>query len=294
MSWSEHSYRIAGQRVCLRASCPEFLREFRRIFRAFPLRRGGASAGLQHYEIERGDGYVLRKGRRLLFRCQDLDDAVEFLESEVYSQLVRLLDGRLLFHAAAAVRQGTLILLPAASGGGKTTLVTGLVKRGCRYLTDEMLILHPSTLSVRPFPKPLNLKYGSLALFPRLEPELRPARRGPLANPRQRIHHLLVRPQFRQRGSLRAPRLAILFPSYQPEARAEMQTLDRVETVRRLAAACYNHYRFGPRFLSCAERLTRGALCATLTYGRLEEALEVIDRQVVALAPAPELTAAFR
>ncbi len=287
MSVCERTFRIAGQSFGVRSDSARFLRQLGRLLLPFP-RSTGAAPGHLHYEVDTRPEYRIRKGRRRLFCCSGLDDALEFVEAELYSQLIRLLDRYLLFHAGAVWRAGTLLILPAEPGQGKTTLVAGLIKRGCLYLTDEMLILHPGSLSVRPFPKPLNMKHGSLALFPEPGPELGPLRpSGSLHEPRRRIHHMLVRRSFRQRGRLAPGRVAVLFPSYAPGRRADLRHIERVEAVRRLSASCYNHYRFGARFLGSAERLTRGAPCASLRYGRLEEALEMIDDRIVPLAPAP-------
>jgi len=96
---------------------------------------------------------------------------------------------------------------------------------------------------------------------------------------------MLVSPRYRQRGWLRPRRLAFLFPRYRAGSPARLETLSRVEAIRRLAAVCYNHHRLGAaRFVSCMERLTRGARCAALEYGSFDEALERIDRQLLALA----------
>lgn len=285
MNSPEQTVRLAGQPFGVRCSSAEFRREFSRILQPFGVREG-AAPGHQHYEVEGQRGFVLSKGRRQLFRCRDLDDALEYLEAEIYGQLIRLLDGPALFHAAAAVAADTLILLPAAPRSGKTTLVAGLIKRGALYVTDEMLIVCPDSLRVENFPKPLNLKYGSLPVFPTLGPEFEPARRGPLRAPQRRIHHMVVQPPYRQRGPIEPRRSALLFPAYCEGAEARLQPVERVEAIRRLAAASYNHYRFDPaQFLSVTERLTRGALCAELRYGSLDEALELIHRNVSKLEP---------
>ncbi len=283
----EHTVRLAGQPFGLRCTCAEFEDEFRRILKPFPIRKG-AAPGYQHYEVERDKGFVVRKGRCRLFRCRDLDDALEYLEANIYGQLVRLLDGPALFHAAAAVVSDTLILLPAPPRSGKTTLVAGLIKRGALYVTDEMLIVSPDSLQVQEFPKPLNLKFGSIPFFPEPGPELEPARPGPLTSPQRRIHHMIVQPAFCHSGPVGPCRTALLFPTYREGAKPRLQSLERVEAVRRLAGASYNHYRFDPaNFLSMAERLTRGALCAELEYGSLEDALQLIDQNVVKLRPLP-------
>jgi hypothetical protein len=277
-------YAIAGEAFSVSSVRPEPLLALDAILR--PFRRSRLPPGCtQHYEIRGGAAWEVRKGRRFLYRGGTLDDAVELVESDIYAQLVRLLDRDLLFHAGGVARGGSLLILPAASGSGKTTLVAALVKRGCRYVTDEILIVEPRTLAVRSLPKPLNLKAGSLRLFPRLGPQLRLARPVPRFGWRSRIHHLLVRPASRLTGRLRPRRTAILFPRFRAGARTRLRPLRRVEAIRGLAAASYNHYRFGAAFLAHMERLTRGALCARLRYGRLEEALRIIER--CALPPPP-------
>jgi hypothetical protein len=285
VSAGERAYRLAGHRFAVRSDCPDFLRALHAVLGAFRGGPGGAP-GTQHYEIEKADGFVIRKGRRFVARCPEMGDAVECVESMMHMDLVRLLDRRLLFHAGAVARGGALLVLPARAGSGKTTLVAGLLKRGCRYLTDEMLILSPRTLRAIPFPRPLNLKRGSLSLFPRLGPELEPVRPGELRNPRAHIHHLRVKPRFRQRVPLAARRRIFLFPAWRRDAPARLQTLSRVEAIRSLASVCYNHFLYGARFLALCERLTRGALCARLEYGRLQSALRLIDHRVLRLGRA--------
>jgi hypothetical protein len=57
------------------------------------------------------------------------------------------------------------LLLPAPSGGGKSTLVAGLVQRGLGYLSDELVALEAGGSRVLPYPKPISLKAGSFHLF---------------------------------------------------------------------------------------------------------------------------------
>jgi hypothetical protein len=69
------------------------------------------------------------------------------------------------FHAAVAARDGRGLMVCAASGGGKTTLILDLIRRGWEFLSDELAPIGPGG-QVEPFPRALGLRAGTLALHP--------------------------------------------------------------------------------------------------------------------------------
>ena len=72
----------------------------------------------------------------------------------------------LLVHAGAVVTpSGSGVLLPAASGSGKTSLVAGLVRAGWGYLSDEVGAIDPVTRRLCPYPKVLSIKPGMFEGF---------------------------------------------------------------------------------------------------------------------------------
>ncbi|MDM8518439.1 hypothetical protein QUF64_00215 [Anaerolineales bacterium HSG6] len=70
-------------------------------------------------------------------------------------------DGGLFFHSAGLSWKGRGVLLPGASGAGKTTLTAWLVARGFQYLSDEFIFLTPNSHVMHSFTRPLNLKLPS-------------------------------------------------------------------------------------------------------------------------------------
>ena len=74
-----------------------------------------------------------------------------------------LSDHGYLFHLHAAVleRNGRCLLLPGASGSGKTCLTAGLLHAGWNYLSDETAPLDHASLRVRPVPMAMALKKGA-------------------------------------------------------------------------------------------------------------------------------------
>lgn len=59
----------------------------------------------------------------------------------------------LLLHGAALFRAGATLLLLGESGAGKTTLTLGLLARGWLPYGDDVTLVDPQTLHVRPFPR---------------------------------------------------------------------------------------------------------------------------------------------
>jgi hypothetical protein len=71
-------------------------------------------------------------------------------------------EDQLAFHAGAVERRGRAVLLAGFSGGGKSTLTAAFTQRGWGYLSDEVALVDPASLSVHPYPKDLDLGDGSL------------------------------------------------------------------------------------------------------------------------------------
>jgi hypothetical protein len=75
-------------------------------------------------------------------------------------------------HAGVVERDGSLLILPAIAGSGKSSLTSGLLRAGWRYLSDETAPLAPDTLRVRPVPLAMATKTGAWPLLQPYFPEL--------------------------------------------------------------------------------------------------------------------------
>lgn len=67
-----------------------------------------------------------------------------------------------LFHAAALSYSGEGIVLAGDPGYGKTTLTLALLRRGCRFLSDEFAALNRSDNQLHPFPRSLQIEPDTL------------------------------------------------------------------------------------------------------------------------------------
>ena len=90
-------------------------------------------------------------------RTQDLEEALEALESDLHSQVAARAQNSLFVHAGVAGWRGQAIVIPGRSFSGKTSLTAALVAAGAEYFSDEYAVLDESGL-VHAYPKPLSLR----------------------------------------------------------------------------------------------------------------------------------------
>lgn len=88
---------------------------------------------------------------------------------QAYGQFLRLVFDNVcshfLFHAGAVANEDGGILVVGDSFYGKTTLVLELVRRGFRFLSDELAALDRKNGWVSPFPRSLHIRPGTLGMM---------------------------------------------------------------------------------------------------------------------------------
>lgn len=179
-----------------------------------------------------------------------------------------------LVHAAAAARNGVGIVLPAASEAGKTTLVGGLVSAGFNYLTDEAAAIHPVTLRLVPFEKPLSVDKGSWEVLAHLEPRVEPEIKQYLASQWQ------VPPLSIRSGSVSGavPARLVVFPRYSPGGRTQLKKVSRSDALIGLLRHTFKFERASRRNFEVLARLAGQVSCYDLTVGCLSEACSLLRR----------------
>jgi hypothetical protein len=91
-----------------------------------------------------------------------LDLALVVLDSQIRLYLGRMSPETIFIHAGVVAHAGKSIVMPAASFGGKTTLVEALVKAGAVYYSDEFAVIGRDGL-VHHYAKPLSVRGDGLA-----------------------------------------------------------------------------------------------------------------------------------
>ncbi len=163
-------------------------------------------------------------------------------------------------------------MLPAQPGSGKTTLAAGLTHAGFAYLSDEAAPIDLRTRELVPYPRPLTMKPGTVAIIPGLTRRLASVL-GDYEGPQ---YH--VRPDDLRQGALGGPcRVGyVIAPRYEPEEPTSLEPMTRGEALVLLAENSFNFDRHGTRGLEVLRELVAGADCYRLRMGDLESAVRAI------------------
>lgn len=225
-----------------------------------------------------GGDFVLTEDRRLVDRCQRLDQVAPMIKVRlVYAALEASRDCCAL-HAAALGAGERCLLLPGRSGAGKSTLTAGLAFAGFTLLGDDTAVIAEGEPRVRPFPLPIALKPGSWrVLGDRIE--------GLAALPvhwRQdgKAVRYAVPPEaaLPARGQPALPVGWIVFPSYAAGAASSLAPVDAGTALKRLIAG-FAPLGTGmtPAKLDRLIAWVGDVPCFDLRYGRLDDAVGLLQ-----------------
>jgi hypothetical protein len=214
------------------------------------------------------DGGVL--GRRL--RANELMPVV--IQSLVGAVLDR---GRyaIAFHASAVRRNGRCMLLPASSGGGKSTLCAALLHSGFEFVSDDLVLLDGTSPGLRGVPLPLSLKEGSWPILQQRFPKIE------ALDVHKRADHKLVK-------YLAPPHLApasdihraawMIFPKFNPDADVDVRDLDQSTALSRLISEAFApSLRLTGEIFELLVEFVRPISCRQLSFSSLDAAVSLID-----------------
>jgi hypothetical protein len=107
---------------------------------------------------EEEDGaYALTRDGQPLSGPVDGDVAVRMLDSRIRFEIAGAVRDRTFIHAGVVAVEDRTIVLPGPSFAGKSTLVAALIRQGATYLSDEYAVLDEQGL-VHPYPRPLSIR----------------------------------------------------------------------------------------------------------------------------------------
>jgi hypothetical protein len=176
------------------------------------------------------EGYwTIGRGERVILSTDDSG----LLRGAVYQACLEAIhdspDWRALIHGAAVAIGDRAVGLPAPSGSGKTTLTGWLIAHGFDYLADDLLAILGDG-RVAPWPMPLSVKPGSLAVLQGAHPRLDHA---PTIRTKGMIARLLEAPQASW-DRTPAELGALVFPRYDPAGDGALRRVRPLEALKRL------------------------------------------------------------
>ena len=225
----------------------------------------------------RGKNRLYYGGGALVYYGQSMDEMAGRFLSSIRDELTNDLDDFVRIRAAGATMDGGSILLPSPPDPHLPYLAAGLVRRGGRYLGDEIVMIDPILHQAHGLPLPLLLDTDDVLLMPDLgrsptrkvkwekDPEGARTNRRPV-----RLEEI--------GGTPAEPRPVrwIAFPTYRPGGPTEIVPMGKAEAVFGLVQAMLNMEIWGDRGLVFARELMEKVRVARLLIGSMEEAAEAL------------------
>jgi hypothetical protein len=227
--------------------------------------------------LMKSDGHlrsdIYRDGKPVGY-AQRLSHVAPEVKAALWQSAVNAYDFLFYFHAGVVRMGESCVLLPAASGSGKSSLTAALTHHGFCYYSDEVALIERTTFHVPPVPLALAIKSTGWDLLSRYYPDIS-------ALP---VHVRLDSKKLRYvpppaGAALQppAPVSHIIFPRHEKDAPTELRPVARAEALGRLMTEC----------LALRQRLDLGIVtnlvgwiaqidCYELTFSSLEDAVELV------------------
>jgi hypothetical protein len=125
--------------------------------------------GLPLFELQRpedGSSYHLYHNQQFVAVASCLEQIGDGLDSWFHNLLAEH-SPRLFVHAGVVEWLGKLLVFPARSFSGKSTLINALCAAGARYYSDEFAVMDPGSGLIAAFPRRLSLRPSG-----RIEPQV--------------------------------------------------------------------------------------------------------------------------
>jgi len=216
----------------------------------------------------------------------DKETCLSVLLGEIVHTLVNDLNSGVALHAGAVTWRDHGVLLPGASGAGKSSLVAWLTGKGCGYLTDELTVLHSDVPNFSAFARPLVVKNG--AGFSAAELETIAG-----GNAVRHGANLICLPKTGSADQTTQCRLAV-FPRFEQGSRLRIEPLSAAQAGLELTACNVNARNLSDHGFATITAFARSVPAVMLHYGKFNQLEGVLDTLLELAVEGPLGPAEFR
>ena len=276
-----HTFPVYHLAFSIETNCDELYPCVRKFFGHFAPLATPASEELVALKVLRDEeGYDFYRDEEHLHRGRAWPEMLLILDFFVLNYFRNNSSRYAVLHAGMVVRNGSGIMLPGATGVGKSTLTAWLVRQGSGYLGDEHVVLDPSGPTLKAFPRPIALRAEAYRRLVEADPALRDMG-FPL--PVMERRDIFIDPDDLRQGSVQFDGTVkyILFPRVSLEEEPFLIPVSKADAVMRLVRG-YMHFH-SHRF-AAIERLSElveHASSFALATGDLKKTTAVIDDLVL-------------
>lgn len=233
----------------------------------------------------------LARGPRRFYRAQsefDLDGVIPFKPLAGQQALAMLEWGMnwciynhahhmLIMHGAVLERNGGAMILPAPSGSGKSTLCAGMMHRGWRLLSDELILIDPDRCTVYPLCRPVSLKNHSISVIRQFAPDA--VITTPIADTAKgTVAHLRPAAADIARAADTVPVRWAIFPRYTTGNKTVVTNVPKADAFMTLVDNAFNYSLLAERGFETLVNVVDGLQAYQLEYSDMEHAIATLNQ----------------
>lgn len=182
----------------------------------------------------------------------------------------------LTFHSAVAERNGRAILIPGASGQGKTTLSASLMLRGWRLFSDEFGLFDMDLGKLVPYPRPLSIKNESIDVLKSFS-QAAEFTKSMTKTPKGTLAYLKPSEESIARSNEPADLSWFVFPEFAPDQEPLLTRLEPGRAMFGLTRSSVNYDKFGEKSFRILADLVEQVPAYNMRYPDLDTAGAMID-----------------
>ena len=227
-----------------------------------------------HFQIKRTENdFVLSFNDRSFFSSQSVEATYSELEWTITNAALEHLSRYLQLHAGGIVINNDALLIVAEHGFGKTSLVTAMMLRGGRPLSDDIILIDLDSQQLKPFPRAFKMSAFHRQAFPELSTIFEPIDFS-------RSECVRVNPErfcgvsFAREGSCEF----IVFLENERRDAPQLTPIGQADAFARLLQATCNFKGHGEAGVETLSKMVEHATCLVLQSGPVKVTSELLQR----------------
>ncbi len=217
------------------------------------------------------DVLELAAGARRAYVIPATEELGNFFLSVMQVALFRILLDYHLFcaHASAASAGTDGILISGESNTGKTTLVMALLAEGCKYFSDDMVLINTDTMMLLPLCSRLKPRGETISMFPQINLE---EARSYMETENQERRVLSVEHSSPHLLGDPCPLTHIFFPTFNPERETAFRLLSSSDAVLNFLKSWKLYSTEPRRVFPLVNKVVRACKAYSMVYRDAREA----------------------
>ena len=218
--------------------------------------------------------YSIEVNSKYIDKISKKEHLIPYLYGLLRTIYITKIDFLITLHAASLKYKNRVLIMPAKSGKGKSTLSMFLTNSGFEVFSDELTIIKTNS-HIIPIKLGIGLKESSWNLFDSIKDKLAKSPTH-LRYDNQKVKYIL--PKFADSESL-AYNATFIFPNYQKGAKSDIKEIDIVDALSYIIETQY-YFSDIKDVTKIEQWLDILSSCSlyTLTYSNLDDAKKIIKK----------------